>query len=131
MMRWLEEFELKHAEFIRCIKSFHAMATAWSTLATTETREGYAAFARYQADIYGRLHRDAEDLFKKNAEPSLYESRDNLIEGIQKLRRRELAWLWRMAGASQGVESESEAESAGKGKRREREKDDVDDMDVV
>jgi hypothetical protein len=133
MMRWLEEFELKHAEFIRCINGFSAMASAWGTLAETEVREGYAAFARHQADVFGRLREDAEKLFKQNAEPSLYEARGNLAGGIQKLRQQELAWLWMMAGVDR---SESESDqvglemTAGKGKGRETGFE-VDGMDIV
>jgi hypothetical protein len=135
MMRWLEEFELKHAEFIRCINGFGAMASAWSTIAAAEARDGYAAFARHQADIYHQLREDAEKLFKKNAEPSLFESRDNLIGGIQKLRRQELAWLWRMAGVDPGLENDAdpaglEKAAGARGKGRETEHE-VDGMDIV
>jgi hypothetical protein len=98
MMRWLEEFELKHVEFVRCISSFHTTATTWKTIADNETRDGYAAFARYQSSIFHQLRDEAESMFQKNAEPGLLQSRDDLIGGIQKLRRRELGWLWKMAG---------------------------------
>ena len=95
MMRWLEEFELKHMEFIRCIKSFDAMATAWdavsakhSNVTSTSTKKGYDTFAHRQANTYRRLHDEAERLFKTNAESSLYNSRDDLIAAIQSLRKR-------------------------------------------
>jgi hypothetical protein len=108
MMRWLEEFELKHVEFVRCITGFDAMMSAWSAVATKETREGYAAFARSRSDIYRRLRDQAEDLFQKNAEPHLLEFRENLIKGIQTLRERELGWLWKMAGTQKEIPSDDD-----------------------
>jgi hypothetical protein len=104
MMRWLEEFELKHVEFIRCINSFQTMATTWVVVAEKETRDGYAAYARLQSSIFHQLRQEAECLFQKNAEPGLREARDdsNLLGGIQRLRKRELGWLWEMVGLDSG-----------------------------
>jgi hypothetical protein len=114
MMRWLEEFELKHAEFIRCINSFRTTAMTWATIAGEETRDGYAAFARHQSDIFHQLREESECLFQKNAEPGLWEARDNLLEGIQKLRKQELAWLWKLIGSDPGsITPEMEASGCG------------------
>ena len=37
-MRWIEEFELKHAEFARCKRSFDYMSRTWEDLAKKAMR---------------------------------------------------------------------------------------------
>jgi hypothetical protein len=116
MMRWLEEFELKHVEFVRCISSFRAMATAWGSIADGETRGGYAAFARHQSHIFCNLHDDAVRLFEKNAEPGLRAAKDDLVEGIRKLRKRELGWLWKLVGLDLAMEAGAYVDDGSVGK---------------
>jgi hypothetical protein len=68
MMRWMEEFELKHAEFVRCIRSFQFMSVTWEQMASKATDPGYAAFGRQQADTYRVLCEDAEKLVTQHGE---------------------------------------------------------------
>jgi hypothetical protein len=117
MMRWLEEFELKHMEFLRCIRSFDTLRSSWSSIEAKEAREAYAAYARRQADTYKRLHDQAQLLFKENAEPILYDSRDDLVTALQDLRKHELGWLWRMAGVEVGKGEEPIMAQSAKKKR--------------
>ena len=45
MMRWLEEYEIKHVEFDRCIKAYSTMSSVWMELADKHSHTGYRAFA--------------------------------------------------------------------------------------
>jgi len=95
MQRWMEEFEMKHAEFIRCIETFRTMQQAWGTVAKRCTHPGYAAFARRQSDMYLTLREDAESLFKLKGEPRFSGISDikSLIPVVRQFRESELAWL--------------------------------------
>ena len=99
-MRWMEEFELKHAEFIRCIKTFDTMRTAWENVAANCTHRGYAAFARRQSVMYRDLHKDAEDLYQQRAEKQFsgISGSETLIREVHKFRESELGWLTRLVG---------------------------------
>lgn len=65
MMRWLEEFELKHVEFMRSIKSFERMSSVWAELASKTPLPGNAAFARKQSETFKTLSKDASDWFSR------------------------------------------------------------------
>jgi len=95
MMRWMEEFELKHAEFTRCIRYFDYMERTWQILASkdTSTRPGYAAFARRQAHTYSKLSQDAQELFQKHGEERFVHPETTLIDSISKFREEELSWF--------------------------------------
>lgn len=93
-MRWLEEFELKHVDFVRCIKSFEKMRSVWLDLAGSASLPGDSAFARKQASTYYVLHRDASAWFLKTAEPRfLSMTEETLVETISDFRAQELSWL--------------------------------------
>jgi hypothetical protein len=93
MMRWLEEFELKHAEFSRCITGFHAMETGWDTVAKTAADEGYAGYARRQAKVYRELYDDAVSLFSLVGEARFVKPSGTILEAVQEFRQDELDWL--------------------------------------
>ncbi|KAJ7220754.1 hypothetical protein GGX14DRAFT_354197, partial [Mycena pura] len=72
MYRWLEQYERKHAEFLRVIKRFGRDSQVWAALADRDEErgeefKGAVAFARMQAAMYKRLQHNASKTYK-NAE---------------------------------------------------------------
>jgi hypothetical protein len=96
-MRWLEEYELKHVEFHRCIESFRFMRVAWSSLAAKSLNPGQSAFASRQSSVYRELQLDAEHLFKSKGLAEFVEcvagDMDAFVKAVREFRRRELGWL--------------------------------------
>jgi hypothetical protein len=103
-MRWLEEFELKHMEFIRCIRSFNTMHTVWNAIGKKATKPGPAAFAFRQSTFYRDLHDDAKGWFIRKGERrfvQLVDGVDNVADFVRtarQFRKQELGWLTQMAG---------------------------------
>lgn len=94
MMRWLEEFELKHVEFMRSIKSFEKMSSVWSILASKSSSPANSALARKQAAIYETLRADASHWFRQTGEPRfLVMTEHTLVKIITDFREGELSWL--------------------------------------
>jgi hypothetical protein len=98
MMRWLEEFELKHVEFVRTIRSFQTLAAAWSTVASRAKDEGRSGFAHRQAAMYQELQRDASRLLTETTEPRFTGSEEEVIAALHSFRTNELSWLRQLAG---------------------------------
>jgi hypothetical protein len=93
-MRWLEEFELKHIEFIRTIKSFESMRAIWGTIANRHTSPGYSAFARRQSSMYADLRDDAISRFKHVGNPELVKGDTaSFIQAVQDFRAKQLSWF--------------------------------------
>ncbi len=72
--RWLEQVEIKHAEYARVIRSFNQSVLVWTELAGTAEaggRLGHAAYARREAAKFAKLKSDAEESFKKVGIPVL------------------------------------------------------------
>lgn len=102
MQRWLEDFEMKHVEFMRSIKSFHTMYRTWDTLASNQVHPGKAGFSRQQSLMYLRLHDDAVERFEKVSEPRFKGiTEKNVVEIISEFRRVELRWLEEIACETQ------------------------------
>lgn len=93
MMRWLEEFELKHVELIRCITGLRSTEKVWEALAKANTDQGYTAFARRQSSIYRGLHDDAVAVFDRVATPALHKSEGEILLAIQTFHHDELRWF--------------------------------------
>lgn len=94
MQRWLEDFEMKHIDFMRSIKSFHTMHETWNALANHAKDPGKAAFAKRQSKLYLRLHEDTRKRFEEVAEPRFRElSEENLVETLMEFRNVELSWF--------------------------------------
>ena len=94
MIRWMEEFELKHVDFMRCIKSFDTMRTVWSTMASKSSSLAAIAIARKESAKYSTLHEDASSLHAKTAEPRFrVMTEGTLVKIIQDFRDRELSWF--------------------------------------
>jgi hypothetical protein len=93
MMRWIEEFEMKHAELTRCIRSFDYMSQVWEELSKKDARPGYAEFGRRQASVYQKLCTDAVSLFQIHGEARFVHPKTTLTEAISTFRKQELAWF--------------------------------------
>jgi hypothetical protein len=94
MLRWMEEFELKHTEFLKSINSFQTMSTAWDTLANAEEDPARAAFARHRSNAYVTLHDHAVNLFTRTAEARFVDpDGGSIVEALRTFRKTELAWL--------------------------------------
>ncbi|KAF8187943.1 hypothetical protein K438DRAFT_1972634 [Mycena galopus ATCC 62051] len=67
MYRWLEQYERKHAEFMRVIARFGRDALVWHRRAEAlegSTSKGAETYARNQAAMYERLQNNAKVIFK-------------------------------------------------------------------
>ncbi|KAJ7028236.1 hypothetical protein C8F04DRAFT_1237667 [Mycena alexandri] len=68
MYRWLEQYECKHAEFMRVIERYRRDGEVWSGLADREEglkgMNGVVSFARMQAVMHRRLELNARTIFK-------------------------------------------------------------------
>ncbi|KAK0211996.1 hypothetical protein IW262DRAFT_1467410 [Armillaria fumosa] len=61
--RWLEQWEIKIAEFLRCIRSFDKYAEMWAQLARkpeNKNRPGYEAYAREKVHMYSSFAKRAQ-----------------------------------------------------------------------
>ena len=96
-LRWLEEFEVKHLEFIRCIRYFDSMSDIWNTLARNEPRSGYRAFAYRQTSTFKDLKKDADTRFRAvGYGPFVRDDGRGFIKAVEELRVSELSWLTEM-----------------------------------
>ncbi|CAA7263853.1 unnamed protein product [Cyclocybe aegerita] len=66
MQRWLEEHEIKQAQFMRCIRSFAGLSRTWGELAVKNTGSpGRVAYAKKTAARFARLEHRAWQQFVK------------------------------------------------------------------
>jgi len=101
MMRWLEDFELKHVEIYRSIQFFHMMSKAWSSVASDYMPLGYSEFASRQSTLFSGLYDDAKKLFEEKGEPRFRNMTEStIVQIVRDFRKQELGWLSRMAGIS-------------------------------
>lgn len=71
-LRWLEQLERKHFEFLRLLRSYEWSKNLWSRRASNcPPRSGFRAFASRLSDGYSQLLVDARDLFSRHVHPSL------------------------------------------------------------
>ena len=63
MQRWQEEWEVKQAEFLRCICWFESMADVWVQLSCSATSPGRAACARRTSSMFRQMARTAQARF--------------------------------------------------------------------
>jgi hypothetical protein len=72
VLRWLEQVEIKHCEFIRLIRSMEFTSLAWRSWATKgQGHQGHQAYALKQAAVYDTLRKDAVLAFRQNSEPDI------------------------------------------------------------
>jgi hypothetical protein len=101
MLQWLEEFELKHVEFLRCIKSFYSMHSIWDTIAKDSAEPGHAAFTRHQSNIYLDLHDDAKAWFTRKGEARFVNMQEStIVQTVRRFREQELGWLEALANGT-------------------------------
>ncbi|KAF4608969.1 hypothetical protein EYR40_001322 [Pleurotus pulmonarius] len=60
MLRWMEQHEMKLAEFLRTLRSFDTMAKAWASLAESDPQRprwsaGHVAYARQKSMMYSTM----------------------------------------------------------------------------
>ncbi|KAK7451671.1 hypothetical protein VKT23_012348 [Stygiomarasmius scandens] len=101
MERWMEQVEIKHAEFHRAIKYFEKFSQIWTSLAhksDTRNKPGHAAYARKQAGMYANLRSECETLLRAAA--TIDETLRDIPEGktlsdqVLAFRERERAQFW-------------------------------------
>ncbi|KAF8074505.1 hypothetical protein FPV67DRAFT_1725303 [Lyophyllum atratum] len=65
MQRWQEEWEVKQAEFMRCIRTFKMMSDVWSKLASTisASSPGHVAYAKKKSAMYREMELFARKKF--------------------------------------------------------------------
>lgn len=63
MQRWLEEWELLQAEFLRCIRAFKKSHEIWKELAASNSEPGYAAYAMKTATMFAKMEVTARNTF--------------------------------------------------------------------
>ena len=63
MHHWQEEWEIKQADFMRCIRTFHKMSDVWLALAKSSSRDSHAVYARKKAIMFAEMARRAQDQF--------------------------------------------------------------------
>jgi hypothetical protein len=69
--RWQEQLEIKHAEFMRCVRSFGQMGKAWRSIANAQGlvgKPGHASFAKKQSALFSRLEMDCRKHYKEVGE---------------------------------------------------------------
>ncbi|SJL18668.1 uncharacterized protein ARMOST_22265 [Armillaria ostoyae] len=62
--RWLEQWEIKIAEFLRCIRSFDQYAVTWKVLASNNESIGFKQYALEKANMYAMLGARARQEFE-------------------------------------------------------------------
>jgi hypothetical protein len=67
MLRWLEQLEIKHAEFERVVKYFTSLSEVWSTVAAKSISSGGMAFARSQVSMYAGMASEADRRYTSTA----------------------------------------------------------------
>lgn len=63
MQRWLEEWELIQAEFLRCIRAFQKSHQIWTHLAASNISPGHAAYALKTAAMFAKMEVTARNTF--------------------------------------------------------------------
>ncbi|KAJ7020760.1 hypothetical protein C8F04DRAFT_285410 [Mycena alexandri] len=102
MYRWLEQYERKHAEFMRVIERYRRDGEVWSGLADREEglkgMNGVVSFARMQAAMHRRLELNARTIFKSADSGAHHNwvaatSFDDLVERIDGWRDAIFKWM--------------------------------------
>ena len=63
MERWREEWEIKQADFLRCIRSFNKMSCVWEEMARTSIKDGKCAYAKHKSALFKEMEQHARKLF--------------------------------------------------------------------
>ncbi|KAJ3508685.1 hypothetical protein NMY22_g16536 [Coprinellus aureogranulatus] len=92
MERWREQWEIKLAEFLRCIKAFDTMANTWSSLAELSPSRSREIYARKQSAVYQQLRFQVESAFRniQVGEPTEYRRGEDVVDYIIRHRKTEI-----------------------------------------
>ncbi len=60
MNHWREEYEVRLADLLHCIRYFKRMEEVWLELAATSENHSHAIYARTVANMYQRMAADAQ-----------------------------------------------------------------------
>src|SRR6266700_6782183 len=63
MERWREEWEIKQADFLHCIRSFGKMSEVWEEMASDSIEAGKCAYAKHKSAIFKEMERHGRMLF--------------------------------------------------------------------
>ncbi|KAK0228960.1 hypothetical protein IW262DRAFT_1293640 [Armillaria fumosa] len=78
---WLEQWEIKIAEFLRCIRSFDQYASTWTILLLKNTSPGFSQYAMEKAYMYTNLGIRAKQEFQALGYGNvLYQPTDQMLE---------------------------------------------------
>jgi len=58
MQHWQEEWEIKQADFLRCIRTFSTMSDVWKAL-SEDNLNGKAAYAKKKSAIFKAMESEA------------------------------------------------------------------------
>ncbi|KAK7026078.1 hypothetical protein VNI00_015724 [Paramarasmius palmivorus] len=95
MYRWMEQFEIKHAEFERTIAHFKKMEEVWISMATRGTTSGHSAHAFHQGVVFRNLAAQALARYQSVCHPS-FAHRDRgtmLADKVLEWRNEQLRWM--------------------------------------
>ncbi|KAJ7755770.1 hypothetical protein B0H14DRAFT_2635247 [Mycena olivaceomarginata] len=88
VQRWQEHVEMRLAELLRTIRSFHKWDKVWMQLANTP-KFGYSAYAKQKAHMYRVRGEQCEKLIRDSEYGTLLEPGTNLVEFVVAERERE------------------------------------------
>ena len=63
MERWREEWEIKQANFIRCIWSFNKMSSIWEEMAMNSIEAGKHVYSKHKSALFKEMEQHARKLF--------------------------------------------------------------------
>jgi hypothetical protein len=89
----MEQYELKHAEFARCIRAFRYYEQAWMAM-SAGGKGGRMAYARRVADMWSGLAAEAEHGYKTVGRAEFVQlGSKRLADVVASWREQELAWM--------------------------------------
>lgn len=91
MRRWLEEWEIRQADYLRCIRYFQTMAQIWQGLVTICSDDnlvqlGKNAYARKKAQMYTDMANHAIELLTTEGYGHLLDDKKAFYEHIEAVR---------------------------------------------
>ena len=81
MQRWQEEWEIKQADFLRCIRTFSTMSDVWKAL-SEDNLNGKAAYAKKKSAMFKAMESEARLKLAKAGHGNLL---DLLVPGNGKI----------------------------------------------
>jgi aminoglycoside phosphotransferase family enzyme len=60
---WHEEWEIKQADFLRCIRSFGKMSSVWQAIASNTVEAGKCTYTKHKSAVFKEMEKHARTLF--------------------------------------------------------------------